>query len=122
MFNRTTIAPIVALIFFILAYLKVGLPDTMTQEAVVLAVLGIIGIVTVIARFKTGDEYAAGVKRWWQSKVIWLQIFGVITSLLGLFGVRVGVDPEAVAGIAAILVTGLTAIFGSGDQAKITSG
>lgn len=121
MFNRTTITALIGMIFAILAYFKVGLPDTMSQDAVVAVVLVATGLATAIARWTDGDEYAAGVKNWWQSRVIWTQVGAVISGGLALFGVSIGVTQEGFAETAMLIVTVASFAFGKGTQARIGS-
>lgn len=106
MFTRLTIAPIVGVIFAALAYFKVGLPDTLTQPAVVAAVLLVSAAVTAIARFGHGDVLADA-KAWYLSKVIWTQLIAAAFGMLALFGIVPAIGQEgaieavlAVAGVA----------------------
>lgn len=118
MFNRTTIAPIVALVFAVLSYLGVGLPASFTPDGVVAAVIAIAAVVALIARFFDGGTYE-DVKDWWRSKTVWAAVGTAIIALGALVGVNLGFSVEEFAAAAMMFTTLLMAIFGSGDKAKL---
>lgn len=86
MFNKLTIAPIVALAYAALAWFGVVLPPSMTQPAVVAAVMMSAAAVTAVLRFGHGDVLADA-KAWYLSRVIWVQIIAAAFAALALFGV-----------------------------------
>jgi len=86
MFSKLTIAPIVGVLFAAAAFFHVGLPDTMTQPAVVAAVLLASAAITAVMRAMHGDPLADA-KNWYQSKVLWTQVVAAIFAILALFGI-----------------------------------
>ena len=117
--NKINVTAFVGFVFAVMAFLKIGLPDTVTQAGVVEAIMAITASAIIIMRFRHGDEYAKGVKEWYQSKIVWTQIGTALFAVLALFGVRVGISLEQFASFAMVASTGLTMILGTGGNARI---
>ena len=117
--NKINVTAFVAFVFAVLAFLKVGIPETMTKEGVVAAVMATTSAALLVVRLIHGDADASGVKLWYQSKIVWTQIGTALIAVLALFGVDLGLRLEDFVALAMAVGTGLTMVFGTGGQAKI---
>lgn len=120
MINKLTITPIVGLIFGLLAFFKVVLPDSITQEVIIgVVLLGGAGLTTVM-RYCHGDADDNGEKIWYQSKVLWTQFGAFLCACLALAGVTIpGLDPDTFAASMLTVATALTLLFGMGNKKAI---
>lgn len=120
MINRLTITPIVTLIFGLLAFFKIALPDTMTEETMVgVVILGGAALTTIMRIFSGGAD-ENGIKVWYHSKILWTQFGAFLVACLALGGVTItGLDPETFAAAALSVAAGLSLVFSFGKRKEL---